>query len=437
MPFPMLPDTNCTKFRLTAVAFHERIDGGRGIFVEIQIPIRCEVPMRCALSFQAALFGRAATGCWSFLRTGLPSAVACLAGLLGTLLVPSCALAAERAETARPQLVLRETLGSEEDVRPLVFMQTIGQTTDPPSDRHSAPRTVSRYRGVRPGQTTAEQLTNHPDWQAAFVEERKVGALVVRQYRLAPWASVLAILRDGTMSALDFIPPDNFAVSAEQLAEALHVGELAPAASLPESARFGIGEDPLPEMLSSASHYALFFLQKLDDGRAQVTRIRLYSLTAEAMYQLGRRYARGDGVDHDHAKAVRWYRAAADEGNVGAMYSLGVRYAEGRGVAQDDAEAVRWYRAAAEKGHVLAMYNLAILYAGGRGVARDKAEAIRWYRAAAEKGYASAMFNLGNMYAGGRGVARDEAEAIRWYRAAAKQGNESAQKNLKELGLTW
>jgi TPR repeat protein len=37
-------------------------------------------------------------------------------------------------------------------------------------------------------------------------------------------------------------------------------------------------------------------------------------------------------------------RARAEAGDTEAQYDLGVRYANGDGVPQNDAEAVRWYR---------------------------------------------------------------------------------------------
>ena len=58
---------------------------------------------------------------------------------------------------------------------------------------------------------------------------------------------------------------------------------------------------------------------------------------------------------------------------------------------RDDTEAVRWYRRAAEQGDVLAQYNLGWMYENGRGVGRDRVEAVRWYRLAAEQGDADAQ----------------------------------------------
>ena len=57
-------------------------------------------------------------------------------------------------------------------------------------------------------------------------------------------------------------------------------------------------------------------------------------------------------------------------------------------------EAVKWFRAAAEQGHAYAQYNLGLSYADGDGVEQDKAEAAKWYGKAAEQGYEAAKAAL-------------------------------------------
>ena len=111
------------------------------------------------------------------------------------------------------------------------------------------------------------------------------------------------------------------------------------------------------------------------------------------------------------------YRTAAEQ------YNLGVRYAKGEGVPKDSGEAARWYRRAAEQGLANAQHNLGVLYANGEGVPKDAGEAARWYRKAAEQGLANAQCNLGVLYATGEGVPKDAGQAARWYRKAAELGS--------------
>lgn len=146
---------------------------------------------------------------------------------------------------------------------------------------------------------------------------------------------------------------------------------------------------------------------------------------ADAMYNRGKCYANGDGVQKDPVEAKKWYRKAAERGHVEAQYMLG-RY------CGSDGEAVKWYRKAADQGHAEAQFMLGGCYKVGLcGVRRDCAEAVKWWRKAAVQGHAKAQSWLGSAYLFGDdfypGVQRDSAEASKWLRRAAEQGDEDAQ----------
>ncbi len=47
---------------------------------------------------------------------------------------------------------------------------------------------------------------------------------------------------------------------------------------------------------------------------------------------------------------MKWWRLAAEQGDAVAQYNLGVKYAQGEGVSEDYAEAIKWWRLAAEQG---------------------------------------------------------------------------------------
>ncbi len=94
---------------------------------------------------------------------------------------------------------------------------------------------------------------------------------------------------------------------------------------------------------------------------------------------------------------------------------------EGSSVPQDYARAVKWYRKAAEQGDASSQNNLGIMYDNGQCVTQDYAKALQWFRKAAEQGDASSQNNLGNMYRSGRGVLQDYAEAHMWYNLAVSR----------------
>ena len=58
----------------------------------------------------------------------------------------------------------------------------------------------------------------------------------------------------------------------------------------------------------------------------------------------------GNGVTQSYTEAVKWYRKAADQGNMYAQYNLGLCYEYGTGVTQSRTEAVKWYQKAARQG---------------------------------------------------------------------------------------
>ena len=79
-----------------------------------------------------------------------------------------------------------------------------------------------------------------------------------------------------------------------------------------------------------------------------------------------------------------WYRRAAEQGLAPAQYQLGLRYAKGDGVTKDFAAAVGWYRRAAQQGVAFAQFNLGVRYANGQGVERDVVLAYVWFSLAAQ-----------------------------------------------------
>lgn len=140
-------------------------------------------------------------------------------------------------------------------------------------------------------------------------------------------------------------------------------------------------------------------------------------------------YERGD-----YATALREWKPLAKQGDADAQYNLGLVYSRGNGVPRDDAEAAKWYRKAAEQGFAAAQFNLGVMYSNGKGVPRDGAEAAKWYRKAAEQGYASAQFNLGRMYKHGNGgLDKSYVQALKWWILAAEQGHIKATQNRYEL----
>ncbi len=165
---------------------------------------------------------------------------------------------------------------------------------------------------------------------------------------------------------------------------------------------------------------------------------------AGAQYDLAELLMRQAGASQ-HARAVQWYRAAAQADHLPAMYRLAMLYRSGE-VAADKpvraaarraphlASAVTWLTRAAERGHTDAQYELGQMHAQGLGTTQDFGQALHWYGLAATQGHAKAQFNLGFLHAHGQGVEQDYLKAYEWYAISEASGYALAKQNLDYLG---
>jgi TPR repeat protein len=101
-------------------------------------------------------------------------------------------------------------------------------------------------------------------------------------------------------------------------------------------------------------------------------------------------HVQGDTVPLDDDEANRWFRRAADQGYSVAQFNLGYRYATGEGAQQNVVKAARWFRKAALQGSSDAQLLLGAAYIKGDGVQRDVVEAHMWIALSAEAGNANA-----------------------------------------------
>lgn len=183
-------------------------------------------------------------------------------------------------------------------------------------------------------------------------------------------------------------------------------------------------------------------------------------------YQLGDRLERHS---NDLEKAIESYQEAAAFGNVKASLALGNCYETGRGVPQNKEEAVKYYKLAADRGNIeaknslarisdervgpehiqeviqqylaadnpSAMFQLGDIYERGRpGVPIDMKKAIEYFEIAAKYGNAEAAMHLGDLYREGKGVEKDLLKAIAWYQnGATNQANSEINKLIRNNRL--
>jgi TPR repeat protein len=99
---------------------------------------------------------------------------------------------------------------------------------------------------------------------------------------------------------------------------------------------------------------------------------------AEAQYNLGHMYRKGQGVPHNDIMAIKWYTLAAEQGEPVAQFNVGLMYQYGEGVPRNNKLAMKWLTLAAKQGHTFAQYNLGIIYTRGEGDLTDYERAYMW-----------------------------------------------------------
>jgi GAF domain/Sel1 repeat len=118
----------------------------------------------------------------------------------------------------------------------------------------------------------------------------------------------------------------------------------------------------------------------------------------------------------------------ANTGAVTAQYEMGLRYADGEGVLQNYHDAMTWFAKASDAGNAKAQWKLALGYLKGIGVPRDVRQAVVWLKRAANNGDTRAQRALSEMYLSGHDVPRDYVRAYTWANIAAElEGNDKAQ----------
>jgi len=134
------------------------------------------------------------------------------------------------------------------------------------------------------------------------------------------------------------------------------------------------------------------------------------------------------------------YRAALEgfvaRGTPGPQYLLGECYYRGLGVSRSYAKAVKWFRLAAQQDDAKAQTALGLMYLNGLGGARDYQIAFDLFSKAAQQGVPEAENQLGKMYAQGKGVLQDLEKAALWFSEASSHGDKTAEQNLKLIAST-
>lgn len=148
-------------------------------------------------------------------------------------------------------------------------------------------------------------------------------------------------------------------------------------------------------------------------------------------YRQARAYLFGDeNNEPDFAKALELLQAESEKGNLLAVFDLGRMYADGLGVEIDTDKAQEYYALALDGFEALEIqkpwkyleYRIGKMYAQGLGTEQDYELAAEWFTKSASQKYKFAEYSLGGLYYRGQGVQQSFQKAFELYLRSAKQG---------------
>lgn len=140
---------------------------------------------------------------------------------------------------------------------------------------------------------------------------------------------------------------------------------------------------------------------------------------AESQYLVGVYFVDGEVdakgrrvVKKDPARAVYWYRRAAEQGHPDGQMQLGACLSLGRGVRRDFKQAIIWTKKAVKQNASCSAHNLATIY-------RDMGQyrrAFAWYQRSVQMGRLDSWLEIGVAFFYGIGVKKDPVEACRCFK---------------------
>lgn len=98
---------------------------------------------------------------------------------------------------------------------------------------------------------------------------------------------------------------------------------------------------------------------------------------AEAQYNLGLIYNKGQGVTKSRRIAIKWFKRAAEQGYAKAQTLIGYLYFQGEGVQKNYKTAIKWTNLAAKQGDIEAEKNLTIMSSHQQGNKEEAAELLK------------------------------------------------------------
>ena len=97
-------------------------------------------------------------------------------------------------------------------------------------------------------------------------------------------------------------------------------------------------------------------------------------------------------------EAVKWFRAAAQQGLARSQYNLAISHFIGNGTPKNQTKAMIWFQEAAQNGDGLAQHNLAIFYLDGEYLSQNIPNAYAWSLVAEASGFPASRKRIEDAY---------------------------------------
>lgn len=150
----------------------------------------------------------------------------------------------------------------------------------------------------------------------------------------------------------------------------------------------------------------------------------------ESIFNIGRMYENGHGVEIDGKNASYYYRIAIEHGSSKALVNLASLLIEGKIVEKDQDQGMELYEKACELNDIYAIYNISLIYYEGVVREKDIQKALFYLEKGAKLNHPRSYNFLGCLFIEGSNVPRDYMKAIECFEKAAELNDKDALFNL-------
>lgn len=169
------------------------------------------------------------------------------------------------------------------------------------------------------------------------------------------------------------------------------------------------------------AHYYLGLIYKMNQTTPKTTMLMLshFEQAAEqghalAMWELGRVYELGEGVEKNEFTAMDWFRRSEQTSSAEPNHVFFVQAPDGTLIEYDEDAYIAFLLARAESGNIGAQFKVARIFDIGQQAPMNQSLAFEWYLSAARNGHSRAGYYVSYFYCRGIVGKRSPEQANHW-----------------------